>query len=44
MRITGDHRRFTNDNGKYVTVAYSKLKANIPPKTYSTILKQAGLK
>ncbi|MFC6176754.1 type II toxin-antitoxin system HicA family toxin [Companilactobacillus huachuanensis] len=44
IRIIGDHHRLTNDHGKFVTVSYSRLKDNIPPKTYNYILKQAGLK
>ncbi|CAJ1189146.1 type II toxin-antitoxin system HicA family toxin [Companilactobacillus nantensis] len=44
IRIVGDHHRLTNGKGKFVTVAYSELKDNIPLGTYNLILKQADLK
>lgn len=44
IRIVGDHHRLTDGKGKFVTIAYSKIKDNIPPKTYNSILKQANLK
>ncbi|AYE39317.1 addiction module toxin, HicA family [Companilactobacillus zhachilii] len=44
IRIVGDHHRLTNGKGKFVTIAYSELKDDIPLKTYNLILKQANLK
>lgn len=44
QRQVGDHHRFTDHQGHKVTVKYSTKKASIPPKTYNSILKQAGLK
>lgn len=44
IRQVGDHHRFSDNKGHKVTVAYASKKATIPPKTYNTILKQAGLK
>lgn len=44
IRIIGDHHRLTDGNGRFATVAYSRLKDSIPPKTYNSILKQSGLK
>jgi len=43
-RQIGDHHRYIDDHGHKVTVKYSTKKATIPPKTYSSILRQAGLK
>ncbi|WP_125980055.1 type II toxin-antitoxin system HicA family toxin [Loigolactobacillus iwatensis] len=43
-RINGDHHRFKDDEGHYVTVNYSRLSDSIKPGTYSAILRQAGLK
>jgi len=43
-RVRGDHHRFTDYKGHFVTVAFSNKKSIIPPKTFGEILKQAGLK
>ncbi|GEN94629.1 type II toxin-antitoxin system HicA family toxin [Pediococcus ethanolidurans] len=43
-RQVGDHHRFIDGKGHKVTVKFSTKKASIPPKTYNSILKQAGLK
>jgi len=43
-RIVGDHHRFTDGRGHHVTVAYTRLKDVIHPKTYQSICRQAGLK
>jgi predicted RNA binding protein YcfA (HicA-like mRNA interferase family) len=44
IRIVGDHHRLKDGQGHFTTIAYSHLTDNIPPKTYNSILKQAGLK
>lgn len=43
-RIVGDHHRFTDGQGHYVTLAYTRPKDVIHPKTYQTIRRQAGWK
>ena len=43
-QTVGDHHRYIDGMGHKVTVRYSTKKGTIPPKTYTSILRQAGLK
>lgn len=43
-RQVGAHHRYIDSKGHKVNVKYSIKQASIPPKTYNSILKQAGLK
>lgn len=44
VRTKGSHHRYTDGKGHKVTVPFHKLSDDLDPKTYSSILKQAGLK
>ena len=44
VRVRGDHHRFTDGKGRYVTIPYHGAKDIIAPGTYNSIMKQAGLK
>lgn len=43
-RIVGSHHRYTDGKGHNVTVAYHKLSDEFDPKTYNSMMRQAGLK
>ena len=44
IRVRGDHHRFTDGKGHFVTVPFAKLKDTIAPGTYNARMEQAGLK
>ncbi|MCH4169613.1 MAG: type II toxin-antitoxin system HicA family toxin [Lactobacillus sp.] len=44
VRVHGDHHRFDDNRGHYVTISYTNLGDTIKKGTYNAILKQAGLK